>query len=138
MSQSLSAQVTRPHLRYLAVAASIGLQIAINRANTFFPTSSDVSQDGSGNFILSGQWPSSIEPIMLISGAAKFKIVADSTGAILELHEIAKNQDTKINGSLIDSRILAVLLGAWADEQIEKSSPGLFTKSKIFNEQKAA
>ena len=127
MSQSLSVQVTRPHLRYLAVAASIGLQIAINRANTFFSTSDSVGRDDSGNFILAGKWPNTIDSI---NEAVEFKIVVDDTGTILELQQVAKNKDVK-NQNCIDSRTLAVLVSAWADEQIEKSSPDLFSESKI-------
>lgn len=105
----------------------MGLQMAIQRANAFFPESTDVSQDSEGNFFLFGKWPDDLEPIATISTPViDFRIVSNSKGEIFELHEVTRTKSSKTSNEFINNRSLSLLLNVWTDEQIEKSSPKLF------------
>ena len=116
--------IPRVQLAYPA-PIPFGLEIAIPRANIFFPTSTDVELNESGEFVLVGKWPTHLDASRNLC-ATEFSIVANRDGVITGIKERSANKSDWISAELLDARTLSVLLNAWTDEQITKSSPGLF------------
>lgn len=124
MHQPSVAPILRPELRY-PKSTSMGLQIAIQRANTFFPTSTDIRFNHLGHFVLEGKWPSDLDTVSNC-GPDEFLIIANTNGVITGIEEKNGNKFAGIEIHSVNSHALAILFNRWADEQITKSSPTLF------------
>lgn len=122
--KTITAPILRPRLAYPALMP-MGLEIAIPRTNTFFATSADVELSESGNFLLAGKWPTHLDAIGNLC-PSEFSIVVNSDGVIAGIEVKGAGKSDWIDVDLLDRRTLSVLLNAWTDEQIAKSSPGLF------------
>ena len=124
MPHKTLAPTPRAQLAYSELLP-MGLEIAIPRANAFFPTSTDVQLNNSGEFVLVGKWPAHLGAVSNLC-ATEFSVVANRDGVITGIEERSANKSDWIGVELLDGRTLSVLLNAWTDEQITKSSPGLF------------
>lgn len=129
MQQLPSSPNVKPHLTFLSDSKSVALQIALTRANAALEGCDHTEwTNEAGTFALTGALPADFKP-SLNDSAIGFSIKANNDGAIFEVNEVSKNASyafTIFNND-IPNRTLAIFLNAWADEQLEKTQPVLFT-----------
>ena len=78
-----------------------------------------------GDFLLLGKWPTHLDAIGNLY-PSEFLIIANSDGVIAGIEVKDAGKSDSIGVDLLDRCTLSVFLNAWTDEQIAKSSPGLF------------
>lgn len=86
MPHKTQTPIQRPRIAY-PKPMPMGLEIAIPRANVFFPTSGNVKLGDSDKFLLVGKWPTHLNAIGNLY-PNEFSVVANSDGVIAGIEVI--------------------------------------------------